>query len=206
MAEDFGTFEPIFGEGAPYLALLNLSSPDVPKVVARVIHLAQAAPEPYQEIEILLDDRNWRPHLVGAVALASLPYNQSALAKLWRAVDAGSWVTPQLVAIAYLRDPNFKHEALSRLQNLCPLNLESLLSMTPIERHSAAGPAGGRHRSAKTAASLRELLKNARDLTDQEIAVMESPEVKKLAEDDFDASGEIAREWLADIKELVTTP
>jgi hypothetical protein len=97
---------------------------------------------------------NWRPHLVAAVALSVLGNNREAFAKLCSAFDAGTWVTPQLAVVAYLRDPDFSEPARERVQAGCPVDASRLAPSSPLERHVAFGPAGAPERSAKAASAL----------------------------------------------------
>jgi hypothetical protein len=200
--DNYGIFEPAF-KGTRYLSLLHLASEDSAEVVSLVVNLARSSPHPYEETNVLLEDRNWRPHLVGGVALCALSYDVGAFSKLWRAIDTGSWVTPQLVVVAFMRDPNFVREATSRLEKLCPVDPSPLLQMDPLERHSAAGPAGSRHRSAKAAASLFRLLQSKAAAPSTGLGG--NDELQKLIQDDFDNSGGIAEEWLERITSLLSS-
>jgi hypothetical protein len=95
MAVEFGVFSPVFKSG-DYLSLLYLGGPDVKRAVALILECCRRSSHQYEEISHLFANVNWRPHLVGAVALSALPYHQRACHKLWEAFDAGSWVTPRL--------------------------------------------------------------------------------------------------------------
>jgi hypothetical protein len=148
-----GVFSPVFSSGG-YLALLHLDSPDAKSVVSSVVKCGQASRTPHRDIARLLDESNWRPHIVAAVAVAALRYDPQSMQQLWVAFDAGSWVAPQLAVAAYLRDPNFCELAKTRILTRCPLKSSRLTSLRPLEHHLAAGPSGARPRSAKAAASL----------------------------------------------------
>ncbi len=152
--DQFGVFSPLFRSDPGYLALLNLSSREANQAVSSVVECCRKSADPYQEIGRLLDEPNWRFHIVAAVALSVLGYDEPTFIKLWAAFDPGSWVTPQLAVAAYLRDPNFSDNARARIESRCPVNTSRMISMSPPERHSSAGPAGVLQRSAKAAASL----------------------------------------------------
>ena len=140
----------------------------------------------------MLRDVNWRPHLVGAIATY---YNTAnvAIAQMWAALDAGSWVAPQLGGILSLRDPNFITNAVDRLRNRCPLSGDPEYSIgSPVERHSAQGPAGTHLRSSKSAASLLELLPE-----DRATEFSSNGDLQSLIADDYDGSARIATSWLA---------
>lgn len=71
---------------------------------------------PPQEVErdicSMLDASGWRPHLVACIALLCGRTTPRTLWFLWRAIQANSWVAPQLVATASLVDPEFADKAL----------------------------------------------------------------------------------------------
>src|SRR3954466_6713530 len=154
MRPDFGIFEPMFQTAHGYLSLLNLGANDADQAVAAVRECCQRASNPFQEIGRLLADSNWRPHLVASVAVFALGFDSETVRLLWRRLDAGSWVTPQIGATLFAIDPGFLAQARSRLEAGCPVDTSDLISLSPAERHSAAGPAGAVHRSAKAAATL----------------------------------------------------
>lgn len=66
-------------------------------------------------LESWLTENNWRPHLVGAVALVLSGATPARLAMLWQAIDRFSWASPQLVAAAALIDPEFEAQARQRI-------------------------------------------------------------------------------------------
>lgn len=67
------------------------------------------------EAVALLDERNWRGHVIACAAAllggSSAPLNEA----VWRAFDTGSWAAPQLVATAFLIDTQFDTRAEERL-------------------------------------------------------------------------------------------
>lgn len=71
---------------------------------------------PPEEVErdlcFLLDAHGWRPHLVACIALLCGRTTPRTLWYLWRAIQANSWVSPQLVVTASLVDPEFSDKAL----------------------------------------------------------------------------------------------
>jgi len=189
----FGVFAPLLHGTTDYLKLLRLGDSESTRVISSVIQCCNSASNPYKDICLLLGHINWRPHLVGAVAIATLPYSPEANGKLWAAIDSGSWVTPQLAAAASFRDPAFAQHAQERLR--AGYRVDTSRSATPSvpERHSATGPAGSLHRSAKTTASLIRLL----ELHAAKNQVFEDlpADVIALAGKDVDGSGDIAESW-----------
>src|SRR6266446_2089749 len=100
----FGVFSSLFDPEPRYMDFLNLDPRQSKLAVSRVVECCHSSSDPFLDIACLLDEENWRPHLVAAVALSVLGYNRVAFTKLWNAFDAGSWVTPQLAVVAYLCD------------------------------------------------------------------------------------------------------
>jgi hypothetical protein len=89
-----------------YLELLNLSQRPT-EAVRVVTQCVATATDPNTEIEALWEELDWRFHLVGAVGLLALPDRRPAVDLLWRRLEQGSWVAPQLCATAALADPEF---------------------------------------------------------------------------------------------------
>jgi hypothetical protein len=149
-------------------------------------------------IAALFRDANWRPHLVGAIALLLQPSLDHEL--LWHAVDGGSWVTPQLVVTATFVDPLFRDHARSRVAALCPVVVP--VGLTPPERHSATGPAGRQARSAKMLASLIAVSVEFPDLAQWREDVLQDERVKSLLAVDasWDGSDRIVGSWSAAVR------
>lgn len=201
--DQYGVFSPLFRSPPGYLPLLNLSSREANHAVFSVVECCRVTPDPYQEIGRLLGEPNWRPHIVAAVALSVLGYDERAFIKLWAAFDAGSWVTPQLAVAAYLRDPSFSDNARRRIESRCPVNPSRLISMTPLERHTSTGPAEVLHRSAKAAASLVRLL-SLKEQAEWLTTELSSPDLTALLSEDIDQAAQITQEWLANLKAVLT--
>lgn len=201
MLEEFGPFRVAFDktrEDVPgHLALLNLFSDDVPEELRRIQRVVRGEPDAPIYIDRLLSDANWRPHLVAAAAILFSPKPTRHHSRLWAAIDAGSWVTPQLVVTAYLSDTGFIERAMSRVSRRCPVIVPGGLS--PVERHSATGPGGTVDRSAKMMASLVavcEQIGSIRSWLDEEISKRDAT---KLISADFDGSGAIVEDWLKSV-------
>jgi hypothetical protein len=114
-------------------------------------------------------------------------------APLWRAIDAGSWVTPQLVVTAYFADPKFTEQLIARLNQRCEIAVPSGLS--PVARHSATGPGGAVHRSAKLLASLLCIGKRLPALSSFLERACEEPDLAELLGKDIDNSSTITDHW-----------
>lgn len=197
----FGPFDQVFATGdldvPGYLELLGLRN-DSAQIVIDRIERAMSLEDSCPWIDALFDDPNWRPHLVGAIALVLDDARHLPIAGLWRAVDSGSWVTPQLVVSAYLVDSGFPDQCRKRLARAAPVSPPAGLS--PIERHSATGPGSIRHRSAKLLASLIAVGCLVPSLTSWIGQARSKPEIASLIAEDIDDSGNIAEGWLAAVK------
>jgi hypothetical protein len=100
---EFGPFAIAFDRGElkvpGYLELLGLNDNDSQVVIDR-IERASATGDPRPWVDALLNDANWRPHLVAAIAFLLDDRDTLDRHLLWKAIDSGSWVTPQLVVTA----------------------------------------------------------------------------------------------------------
>lgn len=194
MSIDFGVFAPVFASAQGYLALLNLSGDDSVGAV-RLVGQCAASDTDRSSILALLSDLNWRPTLVAAVAAAFLPLDSRIIDALWHRLDTGSWVVPQIAVILASIDPDFQLQARQRLEAHCPLDSSELRALGMIERHSAAGPAGGTERSAKAASALQTILSGSVPQPEWLTAVLANSEHQKLVALDIDSAGSIAQHW-----------
>lgn len=202
MHPEFGIFEEVFDDWRGYLPLLNLASNDPHEAVELVRKCCHKMSDPFPDICRLLGDKNWRPHLVAAVAMIISGYQKNAVDLLWRQIDLGSWVTPQLGVALFLVDANFSVQAHIRLEAGCPIDTSDLVSMNPLERHSAAGSSESLDRSAKSAATLLYLLKIMPPEPDWLLEIRASEKMRDLLARDIDNSDGITESWLHRIKEL----
>jgi hypothetical protein len=194
--EKFGPFASAFEKGQlavpGYLKLLNLHGSDTDVVIDR-IQSSMRSEEVVRWIDALFDDPNWRAHLVGAIAVLLDGGARLTTAPLWRAIDAGSWVTPQLVVTAYFADPKFPEHLIARLNDRCEIAVPSDLSL--VARHSATGPGGAVHRSAKLLASLLCIGKRLPALSSFLERATAEPDLAELLGKDIDNSSTITDRW-----------
>jgi hypothetical protein len=90
------------------------------------------------------------------------------------------------------------------LEATCPVDSSEVLSMTPIERHSATGPAGSVHRSAKAAAALLKLAEMVSPVPPWIQGLRASEDMQTLLAQDVDGSDIIASRWLNRIREITS--
>jgi hypothetical protein len=198
----FGPFAAVFQAGdlnvSGYLELLHLGQPTAQIVIDR-IEKALVSSNPTQWVDALFADPDWRPHLVGAIALLLDDGKSLSPGGLWRAADSGSWVVPQLAVTAYLVDKDFPNEARVRIENVCPVAVPKDLS--PLERHVSTGPGSTTQRSAKLMASLVFVGKRVPSLQTWLDDISRTPSVAHLLEQDVDNAPHIAEFWLSHLKE-----
>jgi len=194
MSSRFGVFAPVFESSPCYLHLLRLSAVNIEVAVRSVIQCAQADTD-RSVILKLLADVNWRPTLVAAVAAPFLSPDSRITAALWHRVDTGSWVTPQIAVVLALIDPDFETVTRRRLEAHCPLDSTELRSLTSLERHSFAGPAGGRERSAKAASALAAIVADLSSQPTWLAPIVADAEHQSLVASDIDDGAMIARNW-----------
>lgn len=195
----FGCFAPLFERGG-YLSLLNLEGPNARHAISLVVRCCASVSNPHEDVCRLLREINWRPHLVGAVAIATLTHDREVTLELWSAIDRGSWVTPQLAAAAFLRDPLFANHARERLRSGCIVHTTAYARLPALERHVSIGPAGTAERSAKTAASLIRLLELLPQRPDWLSVETTSLDLENVLKRDLDSSAELTEQWLSKLK------
>lgn len=197
----FGPFATVFTQSPRsvpgHLELLGLQH-DTAQVVIDLIQAVVSTGEAGGWIDALFDDPNWRPHLVGAMALILDDSQHFAPTGLWRAVDAGSWVTPQLVVTAYFIDREFPQRLVERIETMCPVSVPE--SLTPLERHSATGPADPIHRSAKLMTSLVFMGRRLPSLSTWLDATCANARIAELLAQDVDAAANICEDWLEQLQ------
>jgi hypothetical protein len=196
---EFGPFAAVLklsGEPAP-LILLSLRSAETAAVIDR-IELALAADDAVRGANALFASPDWRPHLVGAVALILDGDRRLDPSLMWKAIDTGSWVTPQLVTAAYLVDPSFPDRLQDRIDARCAVKMPAHLS--PAERRRATGPATAEQRSAKLLVSLLRIGRLVPALADRLAAAARRADLKALQAADRDKSGNIAENWLKNLE------
>ncbi|HEY1012832.1 MAG TPA: hypothetical protein VGE07_09035 [Herpetosiphonaceae bacterium] len=179
----------------PYLAFLNITS-SAPAALRGVVAALGRSPSPGDEIRALLDDLDWRAHLVGGMALiASLRRDGPALDALWRAFDEGSWVSPQLAAIASILDPRFADQARERILRRCQGVPDRSSDAGMLLRHTASGPNSFYHRECK---ALAALIAAARCLPELRVWAEEQgrePDARRMLRADPDRGGAIVSYW-----------
>ncbi len=98
-----------------YLEALNIQKESSKEEFDKINKLLLECENPIPDVLILLQVRNWRPHLIGCLAAFLLPKNPLIITELWSAFDRSSWVSPQIAATLSIVDENFINNALVRL-------------------------------------------------------------------------------------------
>jgi O-acetyl-ADP-ribose deacetylase (regulator of RNase III) len=179
----------------PYLSLLNASS-GAGTAVALVRESTARSGNLDLEIAALLAQNNWRPQLVGAVALILAGPSEGRLAALWEAIDRPCWVSPQLVATVSLVDANFDAQARMRLDRRGTLDARDVLAMPWPERHSAIGPNSIDGHAAKTLSAFLSICEGRSSASAWIRPYLADEQLRGIVAQDQDGGGGIARDWL----------
>ena len=209
MLEDFGPYSVAFSNTGrnrnSYNALKGLATKRAIEAAIVVRDVALAG-NTEQFVLRMLRDINWRPHMVAAVSTFYRPY-ASTIVQMWAALDAGSWVTPQLAAVLSIRDSEFTKHAIERLSQRCPLSGDPEYHVeSAVARHSAQGPAGSEGRSAKSAASLYAIVQADSPDTPAAVRLASNLDLRKLVGSDADRGGLIATSWRDELLEMDAQP
>ena len=111
LTDDFPPFSPAFSPGPhdvpPYLKLLNLGDGAGAAEAVRTVTtcLKESSERDDEVVNLLTATPNWRPHLVGCIALLSAERTNRTDDALVEAGCQFSWVAPQLLATMSLLDP-----------------------------------------------------------------------------------------------------
>jgi len=197
---EFGPFEAVFEKGElevpGYLKLLNLLKPEAQIVLDR-IERALSAGDPAPWVAALLGEPNWRPHLVGAIAFLLDQSQKLDCELLWRTVDHGSWVIPQLVVTAVFVDPSFPERARARVAEECPVAFHPGMAKYGI----APRPGASREPSAKMLASLLAASAELPSLARWAEELRREARIQKLLEDDaWNGSEKIVASWMRSVR------
>lgn len=191
MLRHFGEYEAAFTKGElsvpGHLVLLHLDGSDRNVVLDRIDHANKNGGN-QEHIDGMLSQADWRPHLVAAWALLLDVAGTYKSTMIWCAIDMGSWVCPQLIAAATLVTDDFDAQVASRLKP--NYSTKPPIGLTPMERHSATGPAGTPSRYAKLINVLQEAVgfEVACEIAGKEV-------VEKAIADDVDNGSEIYKYW-----------
>ena len=196
----YPAFQPMFerAEDVPvpvYLVLLNVSiGSEIAITILR--RILEGDTELMPQVVALLADFNWRPQLVGAVAMGLGAANEESRDALWRAFDSGSWVSPQLAAIAFLVDEDFEARSRLRIEAGCPINLDRLRGLDWVVRHSAAGPGNSASHSSKALSALASLCQRLPETHVWLEPILSREETQHSLRNDYDGGGRIATGWI----------
>jgi hypothetical protein len=167
-----------------YLKLMNPGNrPGTLEALAVAEEIAAALDDADTEIAKILWISNWRHQLVAGVTLLFVEPGRELLDALW--VDIGvSWVSPQLAAVAYLKDPEFEPRARERIERLGAVYV----------------PDQEGYRSPKSVSALVALCRELPEVPAWLAAQEARPELQELLRGDVDRGGGIATGWLRDMR------
>lgn len=191
----FGPFKSLFDGVNPsysgYLPLLGLRPGNATQSAIDRVERALHAGESQLWVDAMLAERNWRPHLPAALAfLLDRPQTLSPVS-LWKAIDVGWWVTPQLVVAALFSDAEFPCKLEERLDDF----VADRLTQGPAKIECWNPP--------KVAASLLAASHYCSNAADAVARWHVSPHLKRLIDDDAscDSSGDIVMRWKAAVEQ-----
>lgn len=185
---DLGIFKEFWNEHPNHLPFLNLNSQDsedsecnLIKSIQRLDLLCNNHSETEVEdgIEKLLNEENWRPHLVGILASFKLPLDrqQIFIPMFWERLEKGSWISPQILAVLYMIDSDFEIKAKKILQDGFEVKFSP---MSMIEHHSARGPEGNKSAAEKVINTIKFILEYKEDDYGWKRSLVELIESKKF--------------------------
>ncbi|HEX5222138.1 MAG TPA: hypothetical protein VFZ59_21465 [Verrucomicrobiae bacterium] len=201
MSDDFPTFAPIFGKGTKYLTFLHFDSDDLQEAIALVRDACARSKKLQDEVIALLSENGWREHLLAAVAILTVRNPSKEIAhELWQTFDRGSWVSPQLAVVAWLRDLDFEVRARERISSGNFQDTTKIDCLDPLERHVIAGPSTNAERSAKGLSALVYLIGKSVNAGGWLANEMRRSEIKSRLAHDVDFGGKIAETWLGRVR------
>lgn len=100
-----------------YLSLLNLYDKEADTALDQ-LEFANKNGGKQKHIDRMLSGKNWRPHLVACCALLLDREGRFTTDSLWECLKRGSWVSPQLVVSASLRETEFEARTAELLKSL----------------------------------------------------------------------------------------
>jgi hypothetical protein len=185
--DPFGPFAPVCAGG--YLSLLWMSSDDVPLVLTDIAD-ALSSPDGRGYVTRMLEDENWRSHLIATIAAPLSPDPSNFAPALWAAFDRGSWVAPQLAVALWFSDPEFTSEAKRRVVARCPVAVPE-----DVARPEGLLAFQRREISAKNLASLSGVLSHVPSEAAWIMSELAAGDVQALLKSDVDSAGEIVDSW-----------
>lgn len=198
---NFGPFEKLFeGHYAPYKFLLIIDQSSKEAVIA-VQNTIKESSNLEIELQTLLDDIDWRSHLVAGTAALLLANNLNLSVNLWMAFDRGSWVTPQLAGFLYFHDPQFSQRAKERLEKRCPVKWEFIEPLSKTEHQQLQGPLEHIRLSKKGMSSLMGICSTIPSLKEYISKLATQEDVKQLLENERTDWGEgLVEGWLPEMQ------
>ena len=164
---EFGLFNSFFEEAPHYLVFLLMQDEGLdpegwglPRSINKIRRLFRKnkLDDILLGIDLLLQDENWRPHLVAAMTVMFLDDTtcQKVAEKLWNRIYTGSWVSPQILVVLSKKDNKFANRGKKLLEGDFQITYTKQLNI--FESHSARGPAGKSAEEFKVRLALEFLL------------------------------------------------
>jgi hypothetical protein len=164
------------------------------EVLDQLDRALRRSPDPDAELAVMLSERDWRPHIVAAAALAIEGGSRGVFFALWRAIDRGSPVGPQLAVAASLTDELFEEEARRRIELRCPITAPAPLCLST---RKAKKPQRDRAptRSPQLLSALLALARQRQGAMAWLALHLADPEVSALIDEDTEGGGNLSLSW-----------
>ncbi len=110
----------------------------------------------------LLNDENWRPHLVAILASFKLSKKKQLglIDIMWNRIEKGSWISPQILSVLSIIDIDFENKANEILNTGFIIKFSK---MNMIEHHSSRGSESSKEASQKVIENIKSLLQDNDD-------------------------------------------
>lgn len=178
------------------LCSLDLDEPRALKDALLALDEAcQKSPSLDEELLAMLSERDGRPHLVAAAALAIEGGSREVFEGLWKAIDRASPAGLQLAAAASLTDENFEAEARRRIELRCPLDAPAPLPLFQNKRKKKRREKTAPSRSPEMLSALLALSRRLPGAMTWLPLHLADPEVSAMLYEDTQGGGNISLSW-----------
>lgn len=136
-------------------------------------------------IKLLLENEDWRTHLVATVSLLAIKQSkrENLIDLFWKRLSQGSWVSPQILVALSMCDSFFSSKGKKILTEGFKINYSKL---SAVDHHVSRGGIPATISEKKVLAAIDYLLNDS--INDS---------------DDNDAGGSIAKNWKERVDELI---
>ncbi|MCB9643871.1 MAG: hypothetical protein H6728_12420 [Myxococcales bacterium] len=185
---------------SPMHALLNLYpvAEETTALFHKVRETLQTLPHSQEKVRDLLQDTNWREHLVAVGCIFVGIQDAETLQAAWTCFDQDSWITPQLAAVLSLVDQGFASKARDRLLHSTMILGVGARQIGPIGEAEEASPTAHFRIGSKGVAALFKLYQTHPQADPHLLARLEQTEFPHflMEEQLIDNGGLLAQNWV----------